>query len=195
MACSISFPMAMLRLMFSISTVASSTRIPTARAKPPKVIMLIVSPRALKRTMEQRMARGMETAMMIVVRQLFNIQRRRHGRLDKRQQRLDSRNDAQCRRSAALLHRQERGTLPVHAHDVGLRRKAVAHPSNIADINRRGADGFDGNAVELCDRFGSRVGNVNVVLLHADFGSARWQNKILSSDGIDYVQGGKAFRL
>src|SRR5258705_450020 len=96
---------------------------------------------------------------------------------------------------ASLLTVQKRSTLTVHAHDVGLRRKAVAHPSNIADVNGRGADGFDGDAVELCDRFRSRVGNINVVLLHADFGSAGWQNKILSSDGIDHVQGGKTFRL
>ena len=45
-ACAISLPCAMLRLMFSISTVASSTRMPTARANPPSVMMLIVSPRA-----------------------------------------------------------------------------------------------------------------------------------------------------
>ena len=41
-AWTVSLPMARLRLMFSISTVASSTRMPTASARPPKVMMLMV---------------------------------------------------------------------------------------------------------------------------------------------------------
>ena len=66
----ISLSMAMLRLMFSISTVASSTRIPTARANPPSVMMLMVSPSALSTTREVKMESGMETAIMMVLRQL-----------------------------------------------------------------------------------------------------------------------------
>ena len=45
-ACRISFPWCTFRLMFSISTVASSTRIPTASANPPRVIWLSVWPSA-----------------------------------------------------------------------------------------------------------------------------------------------------
>src|SRR5260370_28782299 len=56
--------------MFSIVTVASSTRIPTARARPPRVMTLMVSPRAPRTTSEVRMERGMEMAMMRVLRQL-----------------------------------------------------------------------------------------------------------------------------
>ena len=48
--------------MFSIVTVASSTRIPTAKASPPKVMILSVSPSALSTTIEQRMERGIEIA-------------------------------------------------------------------------------------------------------------------------------------
>ena len=59
-----------LRLMFSTSTVASSTRIPTARAKPPSVMMLIVCPIALSTMIEVRIARGIEVAMITVLRQL-----------------------------------------------------------------------------------------------------------------------------
>jgi hypothetical protein len=70
MACWTSFPKAMLRLMFSTSTVASSTRIPTASAKPPSVMMLIVWPRALKAMIDTRMESGIETAMIRVLRQL-----------------------------------------------------------------------------------------------------------------------------
>ena len=70
MACSISLPSSRLRLMFSISTVASSTRMPTASARPPRVMMLMVSPSAASRISELRMESGMETAMMMVERQL-----------------------------------------------------------------------------------------------------------------------------
>src|SRR5258708_669486 len=59
-----------MRLMFSITTVASSTSMPTARARPPSVMMLMVSLRALRMTMEVRMDRGIETAMITVLRQL-----------------------------------------------------------------------------------------------------------------------------
>ena len=44
----------MLRSMFSISTVASSTRMPTASASPPSVMMLIVSPSALSTISETK---------------------------------------------------------------------------------------------------------------------------------------------
>ena len=53
--------------MFSIVTVASSTRMPTAKASPPKVMMLSVSPRALSTAIEVRIARGIEIAMMSVL--------------------------------------------------------------------------------------------------------------------------------
>ncbi len=56
--------------MFSIATVASSTRIPTARARPPSVMMLIVSPRALSTMIDERIDSGIETAMITVLRQL-----------------------------------------------------------------------------------------------------------------------------
>ena len=57
--------------MFSISTVASSTRMPTASARPPSVMMLIVSPeQAQARSPTTKIDRGIEIAMMIVERQL-----------------------------------------------------------------------------------------------------------------------------
>ena len=58
------------RLMFSTSTVASSTKMPTASARPPRVMILIVSPIALNAIMEVRIARGIEVAMMRVLLQL-----------------------------------------------------------------------------------------------------------------------------
>ena len=67
---STAFPCSMCQLMFSIVTVASSTRIPTAKARPPSVMTLIVSPSAESAVSEARMARGIETVMISVDRQL-----------------------------------------------------------------------------------------------------------------------------
>src|SRR5438034_1147666 len=63
-------PMSRLRLMFSTSTVASSTRMPTASASPPSVMMLMVSPSRLRVMTDARIESGMDTAMMRVLRQL-----------------------------------------------------------------------------------------------------------------------------
>ena len=56
--------------MFSIVTVASSTRMPTASARPPNVMMLSVSPIADSITMAPSTESGIETAMITVERQL-----------------------------------------------------------------------------------------------------------------------------
>ena len=56
--------------MFSIVTVASSTRMPTASARPPSVMMLSVSPSAASTAMAARTASGIEMAMITVERQL-----------------------------------------------------------------------------------------------------------------------------
>ena len=69
-AASTSSPRSRCQLMFSMVTVASSTRMPTASASPPRVMMLMVSPSADRQMMEARIDSGMETAMMSVLRQL-----------------------------------------------------------------------------------------------------------------------------
>ena len=56
--------------MFSMATVASSTRMPTASAMPPRVMMLMVSCSMSSTINEHRMESGIENAMMIVERQL-----------------------------------------------------------------------------------------------------------------------------
>ena len=70
MAVKISSPCSMWRLMFSIVTVASSTRMPTARARPPSVMTLMVWPSRESAVNELRTASGIETVMMRVDRQL-----------------------------------------------------------------------------------------------------------------------------
>ena len=56
--------------MFSIVTVASSTRMPTASARPPSVMMFSVSPIAASAMIEPRIDSGIDTAMITVERQL-----------------------------------------------------------------------------------------------------------------------------
>ena len=56
--------------MFSISTVASSTRMPTASAMPPSVITLIVWPIRLRMISEVRIESGIEMHTISVLRQL-----------------------------------------------------------------------------------------------------------------------------
>ena len=51
-------------------TVASSTRMPTASARPPRVMRLMVSPSALRAMIEDKIDKGIEMAMMRVLRQL-----------------------------------------------------------------------------------------------------------------------------
>ena len=70
----VGFPSARCRSIFSMVTVASSTRMPTAKARPPNVMILSVCPRALSTAMKERMARGIEIAM---IRVLFQSPRKR----------------------------------------------------------------------------------------------------------------------
>ncbi len=53
-----------------MATVASSTRIPTASASPPSVMMLMVWPSAESAISEVSTASGIDTAMISVARQL-----------------------------------------------------------------------------------------------------------------------------
>ena len=68
-AASSGFPADRWRWIFSIATVASSTRIPTASASPPRVIRLIVSPSALRIASEASTESGIDNAMISVPRQ------------------------------------------------------------------------------------------------------------------------------
>ena len=60
--------MAMLRWTFSISTVASSTRMPTARAIPPSVMVLSEWPSAHRTMIDVRIDSGIEVATISVLR-------------------------------------------------------------------------------------------------------------------------------
>ncbi len=70
MARTTGFCCAMFRWTFSISTVASSTRMPTASAIPPRVMTLSVSPSHASTMIDTRIDSGIETMTMSVLRQL-----------------------------------------------------------------------------------------------------------------------------
>ena len=70
MARTMGFFCAMLRWTFSISTVASSTRMPTASAMPPSVMTLSVCPSHARTMIDTRIDSGIETMTMSVLRQL-----------------------------------------------------------------------------------------------------------------------------
>ncbi len=98
----------------------------------------------------------------------LNFQGRRHRLLDLRQERLNPGDDAKSRGIAIFLHGQESGALTVHADNVGLRRVAIAHPGDIADVSGGGPDSLDRDAIQLIDRLGSRIRNINFVFLGTD---------------------------
>ena len=75
--------------MFSIVTIAWSTRMPTESASPPRVIRLRVSPRACSARIEARIDSGIVSAMITVERQLPRKSRTIAAVSAGRQQRLE----------------------------------------------------------------------------------------------------------
>ena len=69
-ASSSGWPRCRWRSMFSIVTIAWSTRMPTESARPPRVIRLSVSPRTCSTRIEARIESGIVSAMISVERQL-----------------------------------------------------------------------------------------------------------------------------
>ncbi len=68
MAASTLLPCSRCQLMFSMATVASSTRMPTASARPPSVMMLMVSPSQDSMMIEASTDSGIEIVMISVLR-------------------------------------------------------------------------------------------------------------------------------
>ncbi len=64
------FPSAWLRWMFSMTTVALSTSMPMASARPPSVIRLMVCPVTNRPAMPAKIESGIDTETMTVLRQL-----------------------------------------------------------------------------------------------------------------------------
>ena len=88
------------------------------------------------------------------------------------------RDDVERRRRAGLQDRQQRRALAVDAHDVGLRRIAVADLRHVADEDDRAARRADRQIVQALDRRRAAVG-LDRVLVGADLGGAGRQDQVL----------------
>src|SRR5471032_2027047 len=123
-----------------------------------------------------------------------DVQRLRQSCRYFRQHGLDLSDDGQRRRTAGLFHREQRGALAVAAHDVGLRRIAVAHLRDVPYIHHTTFDSLDRQVVERRDAVRAAV-HLDVVFASADLGGATGQDQVLRVDGIDHVAGRQAFGL
>ncbi len=190
--------------MFSISTVASSTRMPTASASPPSVMMLIVSPSAASTISDDRIDSGIETAMISVLRQLprktriirpvrqaamiafadHAVDRRPHeDRL------IGQRRDLQFRRQLRLIAAacactplmmssvealpvlstdSSDAALPIHAHDVRLRRVTRLARARHPGCKPSPRSPANGEIVQLVNRLRRRRSVSTLVFERAD---------------------------
>ena len=99
--------------------------------------------------------------------------------------------DVERRGAAGLEHAHQHGALAVEAHDVGLRRVAVAHVRDVAHVDDGAVAGRDRQVVELVDRLGAGVER-DEVLAVADLLRAGRQDQVLRADGIGDVVAGQA---
>ena len=216
--------------MFSIVTIAWSTRMPTESARPPSVIRFSVSPSICSTRIEARIESGIVSAMISVERQLprksstitavrpaaisaskttpctaaltntdwsnSGVTLTSAGRiaLHLRQQRPQVGDDVERRRAAVLQHREQHAARAVLAHDVGLRREAVAHVGDVAQVGRRAAARAHRQVVEAGDRV-RRAVHPHRVLGVAELGGARGQDQVLQVDRVDDVGRRQAARL
>ena len=84
-------------------------------------------------------------------------------------------------------------TLPVHPHDIGLRRRAVVHVCHVADIGGDAVDGMDRRVVEIADLLRTAV-EPHAVFDIADFFGAGGQNQILRANGRHHIAGRQPVR-
>src|SRR6516165_2051013 len=153
MASSTCCPCSRCMLMFSMVTVASSTRMPTASARPPRVMMLMVSPSADRQRNRYRDDQGALPAAekqqnhqrgqcggdhrfayhsldrggheQRLIPDQIDVESGRQLLPERGQPLLDVLDDIEGRGSAGLQHAQQHAAAPVAAHDVGLRRVTI----------------------------------------------------------------------
>ncbi len=103
------------------------------------------------------------------------------GRADLRQLLIDAVDDVEGRGVAGLQHAHQHGALAVHAHDVGLRRIAVAHVRDVAHVDHRAVVRTDRQVVQILDLPRAGV-QLDEIFEAADFLGARRQDQILRAD-------------
>src|SRR6202007_2847979 len=176
------------RWVFSIVTVESSTRMPTASAMPPRVIVLRVSPRKCRTTMDARIDRGIE------IKKIDDGQPGRRRLTRDLQDLADAVHDRDRRGIAVLDDAHQDRATPVRANDVLLNRPAVVHLPDIPQKHCLPIDIFDRNVVEVDDGRRHRIG-AHRVLRVADLGETRRQCQALGVDRVHHVQRSQALGL
>ena len=112
-----------------------------------------------------------------------------------RQQRAQVGDDVERRGAAVLQHRQQHAARAVLAHDVGLRREAVAHLGDVAQVGGRAA-----RRVRTGRSFRPAIASGEpfmrtVYSVLAELGGARGQDQVLRVDRVDHVGRRQAARL
>ena len=123
-----------------------------------------------------------------------DLQRLRHGIFDVDDLLLDAGNDIERRHRAGLQHHHQHRTVAVDMHDVGLRRVAVAHRGDVADVDHRAADSFDRQIAELLD-LQRRVVELNDVFELADLLGADRGDQVLRGERVGDVLSRQSPRL
>jgi len=116
------------------------------------------------------------------------------GGPDLPEHRLDVVDHRQRGRVAVLEDGQQHGTAAVGAHDVLLRRPAVAHVGDVAHQDRAAVHHLHRHRVDAVDRFRHRV-EPDRELGAADLGEAGRHGDILRGDGVGNVLRGQPVRL
>ncbi len=129
-----------------------------------------------------------------LVRDRLDAEFRRQG-LDRARQGLaDARHDVERRGGAGLDHGHQHAALAVLAFDVGLRREAVRHRGDVAQIDGGVAHLLDRQVVQLLD--GARRGiQRHVIFELADLGGARGLHDILAAQRGQHVVRRQILRL
>src|SRR6202034_1483032 len=79
---------------------------------------------------------------------------------------------------AQLQDGHQRRASAIHPDDVGLRHEAIAHISDVVNVDCRVADGFDRQVIHLRHGFWRSV-HVHLVFKRALLGRARGKNQVL----------------
>ena len=118
----------------------------------------------------------------------------RHALRRHRQQRAQVGDDVQRGGAAVLEHRQQHAAHAVLAHDVGLRREAVAHVGHVAQVGGGAVDGAHRQVVQPGEHVGRAV-HAHAVFGGAELGRARGQDQVLRVDRVHHVGRRQAARL
>src|SRR5947208_2553211 len=86
-----------------------------------------------------------------LIEELLDLEARRRGGADAREERLELLDDREGRSAALLDHGEQHRPAAVLPDHVGLDREAVAHVRHVAQVDRGAVDDLDGQVVERGD--------------------------------------------